>query len=167
MSKLRILVPVDFSEWTDAAVACAANLARRFGGEVHVLHIWNPRTGAWCQEECQSDVVPVVDTSVRWGRVTIRSRVALGEPHATILQIAACETFDFIVIGIPERFRWPYFFASSLASKLARQAACPIITVRATMNPDPATGSWASEGGAVANDTQVKRALFEDHKSAD
>jgi nucleotide-binding universal stress UspA family protein len=36
----RILVPVDFSDCSRAAVECASLLAERFGASIHVLHVW-------------------------------------------------------------------------------------------------------------------------------
>ena len=38
----RILVPVDFSTCSRAALEYAAVIARRFGSGVDVLHVWEP-----------------------------------------------------------------------------------------------------------------------------
>lgn len=148
----RILVPTDFSDCSHAACDMALKLALKFGASITLLHIQEPP--AW-----QGFVIPElvvgmptdVGTSVtevvvanskrlmeqrvenlrRAGVTEVRHRMEAGEPSALILQVAEEEPFDLIVMGTHGRQGFERLMMGSVAERVVRQAASPVLTVRA------------------------------------
>jgi nucleotide-binding universal stress UspA family protein len=104
--KTRILVPIDFSPCSDAALEHALALADESGAEVEVLYVWCLR------EPAQSGSVIFADTpqgiamerrlsaaeSEHAARVS--GRLEFGdEPSSVILDILQRERFDMVVMG--------------------------------------------------------------------
>lgn len=93
----RILVPIDFSASSRAAFAHAVELARGAGGEVHVLHVYEPSAYAG---PAPLEVFPV-SLADRWERTRAQIerelRSFLGPEHgATPLQVEIGNAADAI-----------------------------------------------------------------------
>ena len=142
----RILVPVDFSPCSRAALERAVALADRFGASIDVLHVWEPphyvgpeflirepgETGHPLREYALLQAKKEMDEFV--SSFAERSRFHLrfesGKPHDTIVKLAADEGFDAIVMGTHGRTGLPHIFVGSVAEKVVRTAPCPVMTIR-------------------------------------
>jgi nucleotide-binding universal stress UspA family protein len=138
-----ILVPSDFSECSDEAVRYGLELARRFDAKVHLLHVvQDPVTQPWAAEGFSVPLFEVVD---QWrtqaverlrtavpeadrARTTIVSTVAT--PYAEILDYAAANQVDLIVMGTHGRGGVSHMLLGSIAERVVRRAPCPVLTVR-------------------------------------
>lgn len=152
----RILVPTDFSEPSDAALNYARALATKFGASLHLLHVIEPgyATGAFSNEayiaveapgayemlvkEAQSKFAPRVFPSDRT-RHGMTTEVMTGIGAATIVEYAADQDIDLIVMGTHGRTGLAHLLMGSVAEHVVRTAPCPVLTVRRAPAPETAT----------------------------
>jgi len=149
----RMLVPIDFSEPSRAAFEYAAELARRFEAEVHVLHVWEAPTFVapgsavgGSSATSISDIVrkgaeraldEFVTAAINRGRIVHSSRAEAGHPAHAIVDAAAAGRYDLIVLGTHGRTGLSRALIGSVAERVVRHAPCPVLTVRSP-HPEPA-----------------------------
>jgi len=134
----RILLAVDGSEHSFKAVPVAGDLARRYGGEVIVLHVreheitWGADIDVETAEEARALVDGVVrqlkdaDANAR-GEVV---RVPLGQTPRAILDLAQEEAVGLIVMGTRGLSDWGRLLMGSVAHKVVHLAEVPVLVVR-------------------------------------
>jgi nucleotide-binding universal stress UspA family protein len=147
----RILVPVDFSPCSKAALQYAAQLAERFDAAVEVLHVWEPpmylglgpgevflqvttdqgqplsevvRTRA--RQELDQFIAEIQSRS----SANVSGRLEVGNTSDTILEIAKANQCDLIVMGTHGRRGFSRVLMGSIAERVVRHAPCPVITFR-------------------------------------
>ena len=138
-----ILVPSDFSECSDEALAYGLELARRFNAKVHLLHVvQDPATQPWAAEGFAAPVIEVVDEWQRQADARLRALVpdadrdrvivatTVATPYAEILAYAAEHDVDLIVMGTHGRSGVSHLLLGSIAERVVRRAPCPVLTVR-------------------------------------
>jgi nucleotide-binding universal stress UspA family protein len=150
----RILVPTDFSEYSQRAAEYALSLAERMGASVDVLHVWEPPSHL----EPETLVMVPGDPGTpletlglaEAGRLlrawTERYRSSPVPLHVHLERGAAAETivrfaergYDLIVMGTHGRTGLARLFMGSVAQKVAVRASCPVLTVHATQAPEAA-----------------------------
>jgi nucleotide-binding universal stress UspA family protein len=140
-----ILVPVDFSECSLAALAEARALASAFNASLHLLHIVSePFHKTWIYYTPAAEVVDLLKAAeaeartrlvlhekandIASGRVVVAT--AWGDPGEEILRYAAANHVDLIVCGTHGRKGWNRFMLGSVAERVVRLAGCPVLTVR-------------------------------------
>ncbi len=144
-----IVVPYDFSAHAKRALSEAADLARRFGGELHVLHVIQPPVYAYAYGPYGAAAAPPpIDTAgMRRDAMKSLEEVANGladppkrvQPHvveATSIASAIRESAedlgaDLIVMGTHGRTGLAHVFLGSVAERTLRGAPCPVLTVQA------------------------------------
>lgn len=148
MSQIRkILVPVDFSPASRAALQYALFLRERLAASVLVLHAWElpaylrPDLTVWAgdvslsmgqhakdQAEASMNKLLAEVGIMPGGPVT--SRVVAGTPYVSIVEEAERGAHDLIVMGTRGRTGIAHFLVGSVAEKIVRTAPCPVITIR-------------------------------------
>lgn len=139
----NILVPSDFSGCSDAAVRYGLELARAFDATLHLLHVVeDPNTTPWAgegfvvsldevlqqfQDEGRARLLAAIPQADR-GRVVVACPIA--SPVAEILRYAEHECVDLIVMGTHGRGFVAHALIGSVAERVVRRAACPVLTVR-------------------------------------
>jgi nucleotide-binding universal stress UspA family protein len=147
----RIVCPIDFSAASTAAERHAVTLAKMFGAELVLLHV---ATEAPLYREALGtpEVRKVFESQRAWVTdtfteravalaaegVSARGLVKTGVPWREIVQAAADEHADMIVMGTQGRTGLDRLLLGSVAERVVRGAPCPVLTVR----PD-----HRSEGG--------------------
>ena len=151
----QILVPTDFSEPSRAALDYAAELARPFEASVDVLHVWEVplfmppasllNAGVTntsfleAYRKSAEDAVAQFAADAKQRGVVVRAFFAeLGPPAFTIVEFARARDYDVIVLGTHGRTGLSRALIGSVAERVVRHAACPVLTVR------QATGSRAA-----------------------
>ena len=154
----KILVPVDFSPCSDAALDYALNVADQCGAEVEVLHVWSPHERkapvpmGGPADELDADQGPVseifADTpegvalerrlseADRKHAARVSGRLEYGtEPSSVILSILDRERFDLVVMGNEgEGHRREHCEGRSdhesghVAAGVAQTTACKVVT---------------------------------------
>jgi nucleotide-binding universal stress UspA family protein len=137
----RILVPVNFSGPSDAAVEEALFLARRLEASIELLYVWRPSASA--EEEsaemalstfARSDVGHEMRRYLQQAEaagVVARGRLAYGDPERLILEAAA--EHDLIVMGTRGRGSVSHVLRPSLAEHVVRRAPIPVLTIHAPL----------------------------------
>jgi nucleotide-binding universal stress UspA family protein len=125
----KILVPVDFTPASDAALDYALTMADACGAEVEVLHVWSPNA-------LLSPVEHVIFADTPEGVAMERrlsaaecdhparvcGRLEFGEePSQVILAILHRERFDLVVMGLD----------GHVSSLVSRTAPCKVVALRA------------------------------------
>jgi nucleotide-binding universal stress UspA family protein len=140
-----ILVPTDFSRHSEAALKYACGLAERVGATLHLLHVlaevmpvgpdpmlapvlppeYFRESESASREALERLLDPTwgtpagVETSVRWG-----------SPVDVIVDHAATQHADLIVIATHGRTGISHVLLGSVAERIIREAPCPVLTVR-------------------------------------
>jgi len=140
----KILCPTDFSEPAFVALKRAEELARHFGAELIVAHVIPPLPGPHLfpdpqasfnfdlplyQQELAIKAEQMLKDLVSHHKVETRNLVTTGEAAPEILRIAQQEHADLIVIASHGLRGWRRLVFGSVAEKVVRQAACPVLTI--------------------------------------
>ncbi len=126
----RLLVPVDLSSCSRAALEFACNLARPLGAKLEVLFVRQPEAGAPSVEAARDELHRFVAPLVAGLGEPVSERVDSGDARERILAAAEASNADAIVLGTHGRTGRARSLAGSVAESVVRSASCPVITVR-------------------------------------
>jgi universal stress protein A len=143
-----VLVPVDFSSYSEGVIAYAAHLAKRLDASIELLHVVEDPylTGTWSPEIYVPDVLDSLDAlaleaqnrldlavaGIRAQGVTASAVVRRGAAARTIIERAKTGTFDLIALGTHGRTGLAHVLMGSVAERVVRLAPCPVLTVKST-----------------------------------
>lgn len=158
----KILCPTDFSDFSERALEHALVLAKWYGGEVSVLHVipkvlMPPEAYPYLSEPLVPDPKARERALEELGRFVHRARdmgvateVRLEEGEAVdeILTLAERLPADLVVMGTHGRRGFERLVLGSVAEKVLRKAACPVMTV-----------AMAREGETTSEQGLFKRIL--------
>ncbi len=140
----RLLVPVDFSVSSDAALRYAVQLAQANGATLHVCHaipyphmldalfergLTPEETLLRIRRKGRLHVQQLLASTGFTG--TVRFHFQEGDSGGTILAWADKLKPDLIVMGTHGHRGAAHFFLGSVAESVVRQAPCPVLTLRA------------------------------------
>ena len=132
----RILVPTDFSQTSDAALAQARELASALGASLHLVHVVEDASRSEC-----------LAASLEAG-LGYETALLTGPAARTIVEYATTRRFDLIVMGTHGRTGVAHLLLGSVAEQVVRTASCPVLTVRE--QPERAYSMEAPELPAAA-----------------
>jgi nucleotide-binding universal stress UspA family protein len=137
----RVLVAHDFSDRSELGLQYGASLAKRFGAELHLLHVLRePESAApelaWVPGMAQG----LYHSSVRRLQEAVQGRpeatgkvravVLRGRPYEEILSYAGENEIDLICVGSDGADRGPLTLFGSNVDRVLRQAPCPVLVAR-------------------------------------
>ena len=135
----RILVPIDFSAPSDAALAYAKMLAGRFESRLHLLHVADAtflRAVVADPENRDTGVLNRLDALLSDEERSRFHSVSTVEhsdtPADQIVRYANFEDIDLIVMGTQGRTGMAHVLLGSVAETVVRNASCPVLTFRST-----------------------------------
>jgi len=132
-----VLIPIDFSETSQAALQYAIDLVRSFGARLFLLHVPG-KTG----ENFEADFpVGRFESAMkeRLGTLlnqkdleSLRPEFALriGTPAEEIVRYADARDVDLIIMGTHGRSGMAHLLMGSVAEHVVRAAPCPVLLVR-------------------------------------
>ena len=154
----KILVPVDFSDFTLGVLRAAVEVAEKWGAEVLVLHaakesehapavpggypayegytshaaVALPARGQ-VLEEARLQLMSRIEGMMQQAGAgaKVRAEVVWGEPLKEILGTAENGDYDLIVMATHGREGLSRFFLGSVTEQVIRRAPCPVLAVRA------------------------------------
>jgi nucleotide-binding universal stress UspA family protein len=142
----KILVPTDFGEAADAALAYARALARNFGATIDVLHVAEDVSARMFAGEVYAAVPQSMQADIeKMARKQLDQRVVDNDPTPlvmqpvvvtsnapalTIVQYAKESAIDLIVMGTHGRGAMAHLLMGSVAERVVRLAGCPVLVVR-------------------------------------
>ncbi len=141
----RICCPIDFSDASHAAMEVAADLARRNGASLVLLHAYpipgytfpdgsvvaSPRMMQELADQAQKHLEDWrAEAEALVGAPRVTTEKAIGEPAAEILSFARSSGQDLVVLGTHGRTGLEHALMGSVAERVVRKAHCPVLTVR-------------------------------------
>jgi nucleotide-binding universal stress UspA family protein len=140
----RILWPTDFSDASYEALQMAEELASCFGAELILLHVVHPIAvvpspapgqfnGPAYQRALEANALKTLQDIAKnkvSDHVKVRSGVLMGSAANAIVDSAAEEEADLIVIATNGETGLQRFVFGSVAEKVVRLATCPVLTIR-------------------------------------
>ncbi len=138
MKAEKILVPVDFSERSDAALDWATVLARDTGAARLVIHVETvPLTTGGGEYIYSIPEPPTQELLERLNKVVPKDpnipvvhRLLAGDPAEAILRTAKSEGVDMIVMGTHGRRGITRLLMGSVAEAIVRRADCPVLILK-------------------------------------
>ena len=145
-----LLAPTDFSPQGDAAVAFAADLAKRFDAKLVILYVFDlpllvgtynddlhvpggvdPERFAQIGDVAAGRAEALAERHRSMG-VRAEARIVEGSPAGEITKAAIAHEADMIVMGTHGRHGLDLWILGSVARTVVRSATCPVLTVPPT-----------------------------------
>lgn len=142
----RVVVGVDGSESSYAALRWAARYARTVGGVVEAVHVWDtPSDVGWsgpavdpefdleqARERFTQELRAVFSAEPPGG---LEERLVEGDPSEVLIR--ASEGAEVLVLGHRGRRGFARAVLGSVSQRCAQHAACPVVVVREDHRPAP------------------------------
>ena len=153
--RLKVLVPVDFSEPARRALAWAFDYAARAPCELHLLHVVEDHLGdslsglarqrmaaelGAIAAAAEAELERMLPDPEERAAVPVVRHVTHGKPAPEILRIADKLGAEMIVMGAHGRSGLDRLLIGSVAEKIVRGARCPVVCVK----PGPGRGASGS-----------------------
>jgi nucleotide-binding universal stress UspA family protein len=139
----RIICPIDFSPASSRAIEYAASLASQADARLTVMHVielpmdpvdtappdfhdYRQRVVARTRERMAETVTERIRQTCE-----IDELFLVGRAYKEILRVAQDQFADLIVMGVQGRGAVDLMFFGSTTNHVVRQAACPVLTIRA------------------------------------
>lgn len=139
----RILVPVDFSDYSVKALRYAVRFAEQFGASLVLVHVAEPVRYPESiiippeMEEANRDLMKRTRVALDQfaarevpARLACQRVVQLGSAYAEIAAAAKAANADLIVIATHGHTGLKHLVLGSTAERVVRHAPCPVLTVR-------------------------------------
>ena len=145
----RILVPTDFSDCANQALAYGSELAKRFGAQLYLLHVTQPPLAVYAHaaplpeqalypvpeqalypEDAAEKELAELEVPDAEQLSPVQRSVRKGTPFVEIVQHAKQNEVDLIVIGTHGRTGLTHMLMGSVSEKVVRKASCPVLAVR-------------------------------------
>ncbi|MBA4418362.1 MAG: universal stress protein [Syntrophus sp. (in: bacteria)] len=147
----KILVPTDFSEYSDKALMQALDIASDYNAEVHVLHVADEKLQSTMTEDhadmvLNFDEIRKLDKSILKHekerlhdqvercagstKVSIIQKVTEGIPYEEILLEAEKLGIDLIVIASLGKSAISRFLIGDVARNVLKGAKCPVLLTK-------------------------------------
>jgi len=139
----HIMAATDGSDGADRAVDVAAELAKACGGELSIVTVGGNLSGEEVQQLARAegnigDALDAISAQIlaaaktraqRFGLTHVQLRAGWGDPAQSIMEIAAREAVDAIVVGRRGRGRLTGLLLGSVSQKVASLAPCTVVVV--------------------------------------
>jgi nucleotide-binding universal stress UspA family protein len=135
----KILFPIDFSHRSTEAAHYAGMLACRFRSELtllHVMPVYDPLAGIEMaaalpeppirMDDMQEKLIALIHDQFRG--LTVKHLILEGDPALRIIETAASEKPDLIVMPTHGYGRFRRFLLGSVTAKVLHDADCPVFT---------------------------------------
>ena len=137
----KILVPTDFTDYSEGAMNYAKMMAKKLGAGLLLVHVIEPFTYS------VTDTIQVVDhygalkaiaeplmdnlrKKIQKEKLQVDTAVLSGTPYLEIIKKARQSGADLIVMGTHGRTGVTHLLMGSVAERVVRMSHCPVLTVR-------------------------------------
>jgi nucleotide-binding universal stress UspA family protein len=139
----KILVPIDFSDYSKKALQYAFNLAQHFNAQIVLIYVIEPVI--YPADFSMGQVaLPSVDVEMNTrakeeleslakkeiSGLDFKTVIKTGKPFVEIVETAAEEDIDLIIIASHGHTGVEHLLFGSTAEKVIRKAPCPVLTLR-------------------------------------
>jgi universal stress protein A len=144
----RILVPTDFSEYSDKALEQALDIAKQYHAKVFLLHVSHEEVpyqidigiindeGLWQQirdsqlAEAKVRLQNQIDKFPQAKEVDVVTTIRHGIPYEKILEEAEEQGIDLIVIASLGRTGIAKYFIGGTARNVLKDSKCPVLLTK-------------------------------------
>ena len=163
----RILVPLDFSAHSSRALEYAHGFARKFDAALHLVHVcempgavapiesFAVAYGDWIRKLPEEAETELIRASATIKDLKVTTEVLLGHIATSIVDAAAANQIDLIVMGTHGHGAMMHMLMGNVAERVVRTAPCPVLTVREPKEqheePQEATRPTVRAAGLVAS----------------
>ncbi|MCK9227420.1 MAG: universal stress protein [Syntrophorhabdaceae bacterium] len=139
----KILCPVDFSQFTQEVINYALDLAKKYGAELHLMHVvpnmtyftpyesfLTPENLVAIEKNIQDEVERDFAKLLKGNGVPTKTVIRTGVPFVEIIDYAKSESIDLIVMGTHGRSAIENILIGNVAEKVVRKSPCPVMTIR-------------------------------------
>lgn len=162
----KILVPMDGSPSSIAALEEALVLAEDLAADIEVLQVFAPDrfelgSSTAATDAARTEEEREVENAIGEARAILGDRLnrrtETGEPIRKILEVAQAEHSDLIVLGTHGRVGRLHALVGSVAEGVVRSAPCPVLTVRHTSGEEESFSERIHGRQSIAEQTRSPR----------
>lgn len=140
----KILVPIDFSDYSKSALKYAVSFAKRFNAELCLIYVVEPII--YPPDFSMGQIaIPTLDLEMDKrafeelnklaekeipNELITNTIVKTGKPFIEIIETAGEEDIDLIIIATHGHTGMEHILFGSTAEKVVRKAPCPVLTLR-------------------------------------
>lgn len=140
----KILVPVDFSDYSKRALRYAVDFSKHFNSELILISVIEPMiypadfsmgqvaipaTDQNLTERIENELKTLEENEIG-GQVKSKRIIKSGKPFYEIVETAREEDVDLIIIATHGHTGVEHLLFGSTAEKVVRKAPCPVLTLR-------------------------------------
>lgn len=144
LSIKKVLVPIDFSDYSKSALKYAVNFAKSFGADMTLIYVVEPII---YPPDFSMGQIAIPTISTEWddrareeldklakseipAEVKVKTIIKTGKPFVEIIETATEENIDIIIIATHGHSAVEHILFGSTAEKVVRKAPCPVLTLR-------------------------------------
>lgn len=140
----KVLVPIDFSDYSKSALKYAVNFAKSFSAEIILIYVVEPviyppdfsmgqiaipsMNSEW-DERAKEELQKLAKSEIP-GESPVKTIIKTGKPFVEIIETAKEENIDLIIIATHGHSGVEHILFGSTAEKVVRKAPCPVLTLR-------------------------------------
>ena len=140
----KVLVPIDFSDYSKSSLRYAVNFAKKFNAEIYLIYVVEPviyppdfsmgqiaipSVNAEWDQRAREELKNLAKTEIPEG-VKVKTILKNGKPFVEIIDTASEENIDLIIIATHGHSGVEHILFGSTAEKVVRKAPCPVLTLR-------------------------------------
>lgn len=140
----KVLVPIDFSDYSKNALKYAVNFSRQFNANMILVYVVEP---VIYPPDFSMGQIALPSVNTEWdikakeeldklakseipAEVKVTTILKTGKPFFEIIETAAEENVDLIIIATHGHSGVEHILFGSTAEKVVRKAPCPVLTLR-------------------------------------
>ena len=140
----KVLVPIDFSDYSKSALKYAVNFAKSFNADMILIYVVEPViyppdfsmgqiampsiTTEW-DDRAKDELAKLAKNEIT-GVNSVKTVIKTGKPFVEIIETAKEEDVDLIIIATHGHSGVEHILFGSTAEKVVRKAPCPVLTLR-------------------------------------
>ncbi|MDY0083309.1 MAG: universal stress protein [Ignavibacteriaceae bacterium] len=138
----KVLVPIDFSDYSKSALRYAVNFSKFFNAEIILIYVVEP---VIYPLDFSMGQIAMPSFSTEWDKrakeeldklakkeinSSVKTIIKTGKPFLEIVETAKEEDIDLIIIATHGHTGVEHIIFGSTAEKVVRKAPCPVLTLR-------------------------------------
>jgi len=140
----KVLVPIDFSDYSKSSLKYAVNFAKHFNASLILVYVIEPivyppdfsmgqiaipSPGLEMDKRANEELNKLAEKEIP-SDVQVKKIIKTGKPFVEIIETAADEDVDLIIIATHGHSGVEHILFGSTAEKVVRKAPCPVLTLR-------------------------------------
>ena len=140
----KILVPIDFSNYSKNALRYAVNFANKFNSKIYLVYVVEPViypsdfsmgqvtfpvSDLEMNERAKDELESLAKTEIG-SQIQVETVINTGKPFVEINETASELDIDLIIIATHGHTGMEHLLFGSTAEKVVRKAPCPVLTLR-------------------------------------